>query len=202
MPPMPPLPHPLATFLSTLLSLFLLLLFYTYQSPIPLTFTIPHSESTTAGIPGLTFSLAQTSTSPPTLLITLTNNHPETTYTLLKWATPLDASALDTGVFTITTSDGKAVEQVVRKITRKMPPPPGQIMELAPGKNMSKEVFFDKSAAVVMGKGRYRVEAKGVWKGGWATPRAEVTTKNLWGFGESEFAGRRFGLGGVEMISE
>ncbi|KAI2480774.1 hypothetical protein Ptr902_07799 [Pyrenophora tritici-repentis] len=131
---MPPLPHPLATLLSILLSLTLLLSFYIYQSPTSLTFTTPHLQ-TTNGIPGLTFSLSQISTSPPALLVTLQNNHPETTYTLLKWATPLDASALDTGVFSITTADGKAVEQVVRRITRKMPPPPNQIVELAPGRN-------------------------------------------------------------------
>ncbi|EDU43032.1 hypothetical protein L13192_04929 [Pyrenophora tritici-repentis] len=198
---MPPLPHPLATLLSILLSLTLLLSFYIYQSPTSLTFTTPHLQ-TTNGIPGLTFSLSQISTSPPALLVTLQNNHPETTYTLLKWATPLDASALDTGVFSITTADGKAVEQVVRRITRKMPPPPNQIVELAPGRNVSREVLFDKSAAVVTGMGKYRVEAKGVWKGGWARNRAEITTKDLWAFGESEFAGSRFVIDGVEMIVE
>src|SRR4051812_12159935 len=76
--------HPVPA-ITTLISLTFLGLFYIYQSPIPLHFSTPHPLSSSTSIPGLSFTLTQTSTSPPTLLVTLQNNHPDTPYTLLKW---------------------------------------------------------------------------------------------------------------------
>lgn len=194
------LAHPLTALLSTvLLSLTLLTGFYIYQSPSTLHFSTPHAPPiSTTSIPGLCFTLTQTSTSPPTLLVTLKNGNPDITYTLLKWATPLDTSALDIGVFSITAPDGTQVQQVIRKITRKMPPPPNQIASVRPGENATSEVVFDKSR---MGsKGRYKIEAKGSFKGGWERERAEVATGDLYAFAESEFSGWRFGTGAVEMV--
>ena len=192
------LPHPLATTLSTLFSLILLFAFYIYQLPSTLNFSTPHPHHSTNDIPGLSFTLAQTSTSPLTLLVALQNTHPSITYTLLKWATPIDTSALDTGVFTITAPDGTKIQQVIRKITRKMPPPPSQIVTLRPGMNVTREVLFDVSDMARPGK--YKVQTKGMWKGGWAKERADVTTEDLWAFAGSEFSGWRFGTEMVDVV--
>jgi len=79
-----------------------------------------------------------------------------------------------------------------------MPPPPGQVITLRPGMNVTREVLFDVSD--MARPGRYRVQAKGTWKGGWTKERAEVTTKDLWGFAESEFGGWRFETEVVDVM--
>jgi hypothetical protein len=90
--------------------------------------------STSNGVPGLEFTLTQTARNPPSLLVTLKNNSPDKPYTLLKWGTPLDSAALNTGVFTITNEeDGSEVEQMVLMINRKMPPPQEELVTVAPG---------------------------------------------------------------------
>ena len=101
-------------------------------------------------------------------------------------------------MFTITAPDGTQIQQVIRKITRKMPPPPGQIVTLRPDTNITREIMFDVSGMAQPGK--YGVQAKGMWKGGWAKERAEVMTEDLWAFAESDFASWRFGTGVVDVV--
>src|SRR4051812_35811975 len=63
------------------------------------------SSALSHGIPGLEFKLSQISKSPPSVLVTLKNGHPSSTFTLLKWGTPLDPQALNLGVFKLTNAD-------------------------------------------------------------------------------------------------
>ncbi|KNG45696.1 hypothetical protein DDE82_008013 [Stemphylium lycopersici] len=165
--------------------------FYIYQSPLPLNFSIPR-PTTSNSVPGLKMSLSQTSLKGPTILVTLENNHPDTTYTILKWDTPLDASALNTGVFSIVDqTSNEEVGQIILHVNRKMPPPPNQLVTLAPGTQEKVEVVFDK-AWMPKRRSTYKISAKGMFKGVWAKPGDKVTRKELYGYAESPFAGRRF----------
>jgi hypothetical protein len=179
------------TALLTGLIITLLGAFYIYQSPTPLHFTQPNPTS--SNVPGLDFKLTQISRNPPTLLVTLRNTSPDTPYTLLKWGTPLDSSALSTGVFTIIEdASGKEVEQEVLQINRKMPPAPEEIVTIAPGTEEEREVEFSKAW---MPQGRpttYRVKAMGTFKGLWAKYGDEVTEEEVYAYKQSAFSGRRW----------
>ena len=164
--------------------------FYVYQSPTPLAFTQPDPTSST-GVPGLEFKLSQTSRSPPTLLVTLKNTNSDTTYTLLKWGTPLDPSALNTGVFTIVDdANGEEVKQDVLQINRKMPPQ--DLVTIAPGTEEELEVDFTKPWMPDRRPATHKVKAVETFKGVWAKYGNEVAEQELYAYAQSPFSGRKF----------
>jgi hypothetical protein len=177
----------------------LLGILYIYQSPTPLNFSMSGFGSNN-GVPGLEFKLTQTSQSPPTLLVTLKNNSPDTPYTLLKWGTPLDSSALNTGVFSIVDeASGQEVEQMVLHINRKMPPPESEIVSVAPGTEEEVEVVFDKPWMPDTKPTKYKVKSSGTLKGVWAKPSNEVSEQELYAYSDSPFGGRTFATNEVVM---
>jgi hypothetical protein len=172
---------------------------YVYQSSTPINFSMSQSSSSN-NVPGLEFKLTQTTQSPPTLLVTLKNTSPDTPYTLLKWGTPLDSSALNTGVFSIThESSGEEVEQMVLQINRKMPPPESEIVTVAAGAEEEAEVVFDKPWMPDTKPAKYKIKASGMLKGVWAKPGNEVTEQELYAYSDSPFAGRTFATNEVVM---
>lgn len=188
------------TALLTGLVISLLGAFYVYQSPTPLNFSMPHSMSSRTSMPDLEFTITQTSRSPPALLITLKNTNPEVPYTILKWNTPLDSSALNTGIFTVIDAEsGEEVNQTVLQINRKMPPPHGSLVTLAPGTEEEVEVVFDKPWMPKRKPATYKVQAKGVWNGVWGKYGDEVTKEDLYAYLESPFSGWRFATNEVLM---
>ncbi|KAG9194139.1 hypothetical protein G6011_04174 [Alternaria panax] len=188
------------TALLTGLVISLLGAFYVYQSPTPLNFSMPHPTSSRDSIPGLEFTLSRTSRSPPTLLVTIKNTSPDTPYTILKWNTPLDSSALNSGVFTITDAEsGKEVEQTILQINRKMPPPQDSLVTLAPGTKEEIEIVFDKPWMPKRKPAKYKVQAKGVWTGVWGKYGNEVTKEELYAYAQSPFGGWRFATSEVFM---
>jgi hypothetical protein len=173
--------------------------FYIYQSPTPLNFSMSQLGSSN-GVPGLEFKLSQTSQSPPTLLVTLKNTSPDTPYSLLKWGTPLDSSALNTGVFSIVDEgSGQEVEQMVLQINRKMPPPESEIITVAPGTEEEVEVVFDKPWMPDTKPAKYKVKSSGTLKGVWAKPSNEVSEQELYAYSDSPFGGRTFATNEVVM---
>jgi hypothetical protein len=188
------------TALLTGLVISLLGAFYVYQSPTPLNFSMPHSMSSRTSMPDLEFTITQTSRSPPALLITLKNTNPEVPYTILKWNTPLDSSALNTGIFTVIDAEsGEEVNQTVLQINRKMPPPQGSLVTLAPGTEEEVEVVFDKPWMPKRKPAKYKVQAKGVWNGVWGKYGDEVTKEDLYAYLESPFSGWRFATNEILM---
>jgi hypothetical protein len=170
--------------------------YYVYQSPSSISYTMSHS--TPNSVPGLEFTLSQSARNPPSLLITLKNNA-DTPYTLLKWGTPLDSAALNTGVFTITTEDGSEVEQVVLQINRKMPPPQEELVTIAPGTQEEVQVVFDKPWMPEHKPAKYKVKATGDFKGLWDKYGADVSEDELDKYVESPFGGRGFATNEVLM---
>jgi hypothetical protein len=173
--------------------------FYIYQSPLSLDFTMPHSTLNN-GVPGFNMSLSQKSQDPPTLVVTLENNDPDTPYTVLKWGTPMDPYALDTGVFSIVDEvSHHEVEQTTVHVTRKMPPPPNQLLTLAPGMREEFEVVFNKPWMPKHRPAMYKVSAKGIFKGAWAKHGGDVTKTELYAYAEGPFSGRKFATNEVIM---
>jgi hypothetical protein len=171
--------------------------FYIYQSPTSYTMT---GTSTSNGVPGLEFTLTQTARNPPSLLVTLKNNSPDKPYTLLKWGTPLDSAALNTGVFTITNEeDGSEVEQMVLMINRKMPPPQEELVTVAPGTEEEIQVVFDKPWMPQQKSAKYKVKAEGDFKGIWDKYGGDVTEAELNAYIDSPFSGKKFSTNEVVM---
>lgn len=154
-------------------------------------------------VPGLSISLAQVSKDPPTLRVTLKNDHKDTPYTILKWGTPLDAAALNTGVFRITDADsGAEVEQTTLQIRRRMPPGQSQLAGVKPGEEEHVEVVFDRPWMPDTKPAKYKVHAQGLLKGAWDKPKSEVTDDETNEYTESPLAGKTFKTNEVELIVE
>lgn len=168
--------------------------FYVYQSPSPSNIAMSNSSgSISSGIPGLEFHLSQISNSPPSLLVTLKNTSPDTPYTVLKWGTPLDSAALNTGVFSIVgEEDGDEVKQLELQINRQMPPAQDQVVTIAPGTEEEVEVVFDKPWLPVDKPAKYKVKATGDFKGVWDKYGSDVTEEQLYAYIESPFSGKKF----------
>ena len=175
--------------------------FYVYQSPTSLSYTMSKSGSSASnGIPGLEFKLSQDSRSPPSLLVTLKNNSPDTAYTILRWGTPLDSAALNTGVFKIVSDEtGDEVQQFVLQINRKMPPPQEELVTIAPGTEEELSVVFDKPWMPEQKPAKYKVKAEGEFKGVWDKYGGDVTDDELNAYIESPFSGKKFTTNEVVM---
>jgi hypothetical protein len=187
------------TTITTVVAITLLGAYYIYQSPTAISYTMSKSGSSN-GVPGLDFKLTQTSRIPPSLLVTLKNNSPDTPYTLLKWGTPLDSAALNTGVFKIINEEnGEEVEQMVLQINRKMPPPQEELVTIAPGTEEGLTVVFDKPWMPEQKPAKYKVTAIGDFKGVWDKYGGDVTEDDLNAYVDSPFGGRRFATNEVVM---
>lgn len=174
--------------------------YYISQSPSPSSFTMSQISSE---VPGLSLSLSQISKDPPTLRVTLKNDHPDATYTLLKWGTPLDAAALNTGVFKIRDAhSGAEIEQVMVQIRRKMPPGQDQLASVEPGAEESVEVVFDRPWMPETKPAKYKVKAEGLLKGAWDKVKSEVTDHDTSEYTESPLAGKTFMTNEVELVVE
>lgn len=174
--------------------------YYISQAPSPSSFTM---SQTSSELPGLSISLSQISKDPPTLRVTLKNDNDNTPYTLLKWGTPLDDAALNTGVFKITdASSGAEVEQLTLQIRRRMPPGQSQLTGVKPGEEESVEVVFNRPWMPETKPAKYKVHAQGLLKGAWDKSKSEVTDDETNEYTESPLAGKTFKTNEVELIVE
>lgn len=173
--------------------------FYIYQSPTSLTMSSSSAGATSEGVPGLDFKLSQVSRNPPVLLVTLKNSG-STPYTLLKWGSPLDSAALNTGVFSIVDNEsGGEVEQFKMMINRKMPPAQEELVTLAPGTEEEIEVTFDKPWMPERKPAKYRVKAEGKFTGLWDRYGDAVSEDDLNAYIDSPFNGKTFTTNEVVM---
>ncbi|KAF3048459.1 hypothetical protein E8E11_007090 [Didymella keratinophila] len=174
--------------------------YYISQAPSPSSFTM---SQTSSEVPGLSISLSQISRDPPTLRVTLKNDNDDTPYTLLKWGTPLDDAALNTGVFKITDAgSGAEVEQLTLQIRRKMPPGQSQLAGVKPGEEESVEVVFSRPWMPEKKPAKYKVHAQGLLKGAWGKEKSEVTDDETNEYTQSPLAGKTFKTNEVELIVE
>ncbi|KAF2733841.1 hypothetical protein EJ04DRAFT_512871 [Polyplosphaeria fusca] len=138
------------------------------------------SKSSAAAQVPLEFKLSQISKSPPSLLVTVKNNSPSSTFTFLKWGTPLDVQALNLGVFKLTHADsGEEVPVDKLMINRKMPPSRDDLQEVAPGTEHSTEVVFDRPWMPSTKPASYNVGVQGDFKGVWEKSASNVKEEEL-----------------------
>ncbi|KAF2867703.1 hypothetical protein BDV95DRAFT_631060 [Massariosphaeria phaeospora] len=166
---------------------------YLASTHYPNTFKMtPSSSSKPSGVPGLEFTLSQISKHPPSMLVTLKNHNPSSTFTLLKWGTPLDPQALNLGVFHLVDAEaGKEVPVDVIKIGRKMPPAPEELVTIMPGTEESTEVVFDKPWMPDT-PAKYSVRAEGTFSGVWEKAASDVEDSELEAYADSKFFNRSF----------
>ena len=119
-------------------------------------------------------------TSPPTIIVTVTNMHDTTTMTLLKWDTPFDDQAMLLGLFQIkNTGDGSILPPAGIKLNRQLPPPEDAFLEIAPRTAVAKEIKLSGPGARLRKGRKYEVQAKGSWKAVWQASVADVGYGNL-----------------------
>ncbi|KAF2123100.1 hypothetical protein BDV96DRAFT_14322 [Lophiotrema nucula] len=182
---------------------------YLYYSPSPISLNFRKMSKPTTQPPPLTFKLSQISKSPPSVLVTLRNSSPSTTFTLLRWGTPLDPQALNLGVFRLwklpTTSTSTSSnssdqkengedEQVEEEeeikidrlmISRKFPPSKDDLLEIGPGEEYAVEVVLDRPWMPSTTPARYKVKVEGEIKGLWEKRAGEVRGEELEDYAEN-----------------
>jgi hypothetical protein len=157
----------------------------------------------TSGVPGLEFKLSQISKNPPSLLVALKNSHPKTTYTVLKWGTPLDPQAANLGIFKIQDADtGEEVKTDIIKIGRKFPPPRDDLQEIEPGTEQATEIVLDKPWMPQKKPAKYKIYVEGEFHGVWEKPASEVQTKEVEDYTDTAFEGSRFRSEQVNVLVE
>jgi hypothetical protein len=173
---------------------------YYLKAPTPPTPTMSTTTSATSTIPGLEFTLSQISRNPPSLLITLKNSSPSTPYTLLKWGTPLDAQALNLGLFKLVDSGtGEEIQVDKIMISRLMPPSRHDLVTMAPGTEEATEVVFNKPWMPKTKPAVYRVRAEGTFAGVWDRYGNDVVDSELEAYSESPLNGKSFRTNEIEM---
>ena len=181
------------TIAATAIAITILGSFYFIYTPSYSLTRMSKPESKTNGVPGLEFKLSQISKSPPSLLVTLKNSNPSSTFTLLKWGTPLDPSALNLGVFKLVdTETGEEVKTDIIKIGRKVPPSRDQLQEIAPGTEHAIELVFDKPWMPEKKPAKYRVKVEGTFYAVWEKDAKDVADNELELYHESQFSERSF----------
>jgi len=119
-------------------------------------------------------------TSPPTVLVTVTNLHESTSLTLLTWDTPFDDKALLLGIFRITDLAANfEIPSPGLKINRALPPPRDALLELEPRHAITKEIVLDGPGAQLEKGTTYEVKAKGSCKAVWHASAADIGEDNL-----------------------
>ncbi|KAI0534481.1 hypothetical protein GGR58DRAFT_516083 [Xylaria digitata] len=120
----------------------------------------------------LQLNIAQSTVSPHAISLSVTNTHPSTPVTILKWNSPLDPAALGLGLVRILPA--QTVEQFhiePIKIKRLMPPKADSLVTLLPGDSTTSTIelrdpivpktLWDAGPAKVTIKGRWMA----VWPG-------------------------------------
>ncbi|KAF2799334.1 hypothetical protein K505DRAFT_321222 [Melanomma pulvis-pyrius CBS 109.77] len=176
------------TVVFTALAVTLLGSLYLVYSPSLSDFSMPGSDSMASqGVPGLEFTLSQISKSPPSLLVTLKNNNPSSTYTILKWNTPLDPHAANLGVFKLVDAEtGKELKTDVLMLRRKMPISQDDLQEIAPGTEHATEIVFSQPWMPET-PGKYKVRVEGVFRGVWEKAVGDVKENELAAYTESPY---------------
>ncbi|KAF2643976.1 hypothetical protein P280DRAFT_222457 [Massarina eburnea CBS 473.64] len=172
---------------------------YIFHSPSTPSLNMSESKSTTAAS-GLEWKLSQISQNPPSMLVTLKNNSPSP-FTLLKWGTPLDSHASNTGVFKVVDADtGEEINTDFIKVNRMMPPSREEVVTIAPGTEEATEVVFNKPWMPEKKPAKYKVKAEGAFTGIWDKYGDDVKENDLEAYTSSPFNGQKFTSNEAVMI--
>lgn len=128
----------------------------------------------------LSIRIRQSSTSPPTVTFSVTNNH-TAPLTILRWATPLDPVALQLGVLSVTPDGADAPLEIdTIALKRVMPPRDEDMITLQPGDTTENEVILRETVLPFDKLGKTpRVAAKGTWQTVWPTTADKLSKDTL-----------------------
>lgn len=117
--------------------------------------------------------------SPSELKVSIHNNDPSQTITLLSWDTPFDPQAINSGVLRLEHAvTGEEVASPGMKLNRKLPPPRDDLVEIGVGSTVTKNIVLNSPWIPTDGQS-YRAHFQGRWKALWPKPAAEVTDEEL-----------------------
>ncbi|KAK1985234.1 hypothetical protein LZ30DRAFT_584555 [Colletotrichum cereale] len=138
------------------------------------------SHSTGAALANLAVRIRQTSSSPPTLALSVTNKH-DAPLTILRWKTPLDPLAIQLGLVSITPEgNSKPMELPTIELRRLMPPPQDDLVTLQPGEHREQEVVLREPIVPLGQLGKTaRVAVKGKWGTVWPTTADNLSQETI-----------------------
>ncbi|KAI5464869.1 hypothetical protein BGZ63DRAFT_440188 [Mariannaea sp. PMI_226] len=146
-------------------------------------------QSTTSPLPGITVSLKQKSTSPPTISVMVSNKNAEPV-TFLSYSSPLDELALQLGLFTIVSDGGRTpVDIPVVEIQRKWPPDSNSFITIAPGEGRQQDVVLKEVIVSPESVGsKATVQLNGKWQAVWGKAKESISKESLQKAGIAEDA--------------
>lgn len=134
-------------------------------------------------IPKLEVTLKQTSASPATVQVSVTNKN-DYAVTVLSYDSPLDVMALSLGLVTIT-PDGasKPLNLPKRQVRRVMPPPSDALIPIAPGRTVTSDIVLAGSGVeeALRSVSKVSVRISGNWQAVWAKRKGDIGEVKLGG---------------------
>lgn len=132
---------------------------------------------------------------------TVRNTSSSTTYTFLKWDTVSDnINPLAKGTLVLShKSSGQVVQGPGVMISRAMPPPREDLIEIGPGIHVSAEVAI-KGPWVPQDGSEYTVQARGSWTAVWPKPASQVTNEELEIMGGSDVLQGEFASNEMTLV--
>lgn len=157
---------------------FLLITFAYFVGVFPYSHSMTPSTIEHGSSQDLTIQLSSEPSS-STIKVSVHNQHPSQTYSLLVWDTPLDPQAMNMGALTLedVETDG-SVPGPDMKVNRLLPPPRDALIEIPPKSACSRDIALTSPWIPTDGK-LYRVQVQGRWKAVWAKSVAQITDEEL-----------------------
>ncbi|KAF4507904.1 hypothetical protein G6O67_004353 [Ophiocordyceps sinensis] len=158
--------------------------------------TAAPSDAVGSGKPGpnplykLAVTLRQSSSSPPTVVVTVTNRN-KFPVTMVSYQSPLDGLALALGQLSMTPAGSKKPLELRRvAVKRVWPPPEDALVVVQPGASVTNHLVMEEPTVPMdkLGK-RATVVLGGEWMAVWPRPRSQVSKSDIENASESAFQG-------------
>ncbi|RDA83483.1 hypothetical protein CP532_7054 [Ophiocordyceps camponoti-leonardi (nom. inval.)] len=139
-----------------------------------------NNNTSTTTLANLIVTLRQSSLSPPTVRVTVTNKNPHPV-TIVSYQSPLDNLALALGSLTITpTGSSQPVELPIIRAKRVWPPPEDSLIVVKAGSSAGQDIALEEPHVPVekLG-GSADVVLRGRWMAVWPRARAEISKADI-----------------------
>ncbi|KAF7543437.1 hypothetical protein G7Z17_g10739 [Cylindrodendrum hubeiense] len=137
-------------------------------------------EPSPGPIAGITVSLTQKSTSPPTIIVHVTNTNSDPV-TFLSYGSPLDGLALQLGLLSIT-PDGAStsLEVPTLEVQRKWPPDAESLITFAPGESQQQDIVIKNTVVPPDDIGaKAIVQLTGKWQAVWGKAKEDISKEAI-----------------------
>lgn len=173
--------HPSSNQIHFLVGLVAAFVFVFYLvSPYTSPSSITTSMASCSSIAGLDVTLSQSSTSPPTIVASVTNKN-DHAVAVLTYGSPLDSLAVQLGLVSVTPAGASEPLNIPTiKASRLWPPTLQQLVTIQPGASSSGNIVL-KAPQVNLGDlgGKATVQLKGKWEGVWSMAKEDISKDSL-----------------------